>query len=133
MKTKYPFLALLAGACLTLFSACGEFLDELPDNRAELDSPEKIYKLLVSAYPDRTYVRMCEFSSDNVDDQGADDPNSWRILEQNAYWSDIVDADNESNSETWRVYYLCIEHANVLCALLPHDALLPALPPREGR
>ena len=102
MKTKYLFLALSAGAVATLFSACGEFLDELPDNRAELDSPEKIYKLLVSAYPDRTYVRMCEFSSDNVDDQGADDPNYWRILEQNAYWSDIVDADNENNSETWR-------------------------------
>lgn len=130
MKTKYPFLALLAGAALTLFSACGEFLDELPDNRAELDSPEKIYKLLVSAYPDRTYVRMCEFSSDNVDDQGADDPNSWRILEQNAYWSDIVDADNESNSETWRVYYLCIEHANVALEAIEKlgtpDELLPA-------
>ena len=112
MKTKYPFLALLAGACLTLFSACGEFLDELPDNRAELDSPEKIYKLLVSAYPDRTYVRMCEFSSDNVDDQGADDPNSWRILEQNAYCADIVDAANESNSAPWRVYCPRTKRAN---------------------
>ena len=130
MKTKYLFLALSAGAVATLFSACGEFLDELPDNRAELDSPEKIYKLLVSAYPDRTYVRMCEFSSDNVDDQGADDPNYWRILEQNAYWSDIVDADNESNSETWRSYYLSIEHANVALQAIEElgtpEELLPA-------
>ena len=51
---------IFAGAVLCSFAGCSKFLDELPDNRAELDTPEKIYKLLVSAYPDRTYVRMCE-------------------------------------------------------------------------
>ena len=130
MKTNLIFRTLLAGTCLAIFASCGKFLDELPDNRAELNTPEKVYKLLVSAYPDRSYVRMCEFASDNIDDQGPVNTDSWRILEQSAYWADVVDADNESNAETWRIYYLCIEHANVALQAIEQlgtpDELLPA-------
>lgn len=112
MKTYNLFRTLFACACLAVLSGCGEFLDELPDNRAELDTTDKIYKLLVSAYPARTYVRMCELSSDNIDDQGEDSPHSWRILEQISYWTDIVDAENESNQQIWEKYYSAISHAN---------------------
>ena len=43
---------LLGAGSLTL-AACNDFLDELPDNRTELDTPDKINRLLVSAYPSR--------------------------------------------------------------------------------
>ena len=91
----------IAGAVLLSSVSCSKFLDELPDNRAELDTADKIYKLLVSAYADRTYVRMCELASDNVDDQGEDNPDFSRLLYQNAYWDDMIDAENESNQNTW--------------------------------
>ena len=48
MKKYYIiFAALLAAA-----TSCEKFLDTMPDNRAKIDSQEKIQKLLVSAYPD---------------------------------------------------------------------------------
>ena len=57
MKKRDIFKLLFLSATMALCS-CNDFLDELPDNRAELDSAEKINKLLVSAYPSRSYV-MC--------------------------------------------------------------------------
>ena len=117
-------------AALCILAGCSEFLDELPDNRAELDTSEKIYKPLVSAYPDRTYVRMCEISSDNVDDQGEDDPNFSRLLLQNAYWNDMIDAENESNQNTWQQYYNAISNANTALEAIENlgtpEELLPA-------
>ena len=47
MKTKYLFLGL---AALSLAS-CDDYLDKLPDDRATLDTKEKITQLLTSAYP----------------------------------------------------------------------------------
>ena len=32
-------------------SSCGDFLDTVPDDRIELDSKDKVTKMLVSAYP----------------------------------------------------------------------------------
>ena len=38
------------------FASCDDFLDKMPDSRAELDTEEKVVKMLVSAYPDNTYT-----------------------------------------------------------------------------
>ena len=55
MKTKInhilPVLLLTAASGLTTVS-CNDFLDKTPDNRTELNTDQKIAKLLVSAYPD---------------------------------------------------------------------------------
>ena len=51
---------MLLGAGSLILAACNDFLDELPDNRTELDTPDKINRLLVSAYPSRSFTRMCE-------------------------------------------------------------------------
>ena len=32
------------------FSSCDEFLSEIPDNRTQIDTPEKISELLVTAF-----------------------------------------------------------------------------------
>ena len=55
-------------------TSCNEWLDVMPDNRAEVDTEEKVEKLLVSAYPENPYIVMAELSSDNVDDFGEDSP-----------------------------------------------------------
>ena len=46
-----PVLLLTAASGLTTVS-CNDFLDKTPDNRTELNTDQKIAKLLVSAYPD---------------------------------------------------------------------------------
>lgn len=54
MKTKInhilPVLLLTAASGLTTVS-CNDFLDKTPDNRTELNTDQKIAKLLVSAIP----------------------------------------------------------------------------------
>ena len=50
---KYIFglLTMTLGVALT---SCESFLDEVPDNRTEIDTPEKVQLLLVSGYPHST-------------------------------------------------------------------------------
>lgn len=105
------YVSLLIVAALTLGS-CNKFLDEMPDNRATLDSPEKIQKLLVSAYANRSYARMCEIASDNCDDLGPNNPHGNLLLYANSYWMDMNEADNDSNKNTWQQYYYTINVAN---------------------
>ena len=61
-----PIIALFLGLS---FTACNKFLDELPDARTELDTPEKIQELLTRAYPDALYADFCETMSDNAGDK----------------------------------------------------------------
>ena len=128
MKRIALYISVCAAAVLS--GGCNKFLDELPDNRAELDTPEKINKLLVSAYPTRSYVRMCELASDNYDDAGSTNPNGGQLLEQNSYWMDMTIADTDSNVNTWQEYYNAIGVANTALAAIeelgtPYE-LLPA-------
>lgn len=100
-------LSLLGG-----LTSCDKFLDTLPDNRTELNSTEKIQKLLVSAYASRTYVRFFEYASDNCELYSEGNKNTSRLIEQNYNWEPIEEADNESNVNTWQAYYNMIATAN---------------------
>ena len=68
MIRKYiilPFIAL--GICLT---SCNDFLDKLPDDRAEMNAQDKVTQLLVSAYIEHSPNFLFHMSSDDVDDNG---------------------------------------------------------------
>ncbi|GAL63377.1 RagB/SusD family nutrient uptake outer membrane protein [Algibacter lectus] len=123
---KILFQALL----LSLFVvSCNDFLDELPDNRAELDNATKIRKLLVSAYPESTHALYTELSSDNVDDAGTSNPYGERIDSQMAYWEDVTETSNDDPLGAWESAYLAIAHANQALAAIEElgtpDNLLP--------
>ena len=60
MKSK-SIAYLLVAAGLTLVS-CDDFLDKMPDDRAEINTAEKVTKLLVSAYPATTPYLMQEMA-----------------------------------------------------------------------
>ena len=110
MKLKYTLIALLTLA-LSLVS-CDKFLDVMPDNRTELDTQEKIRSLLVSAYPETDYLLVTEFSSDNVDNYGKDNPNTDRFVDQLYAWEDITESDNEDTENIWGSAYTAIAAAN---------------------
>ena len=57
-------IVLLAFASISLAS-CDSYLDKMPDNRAEVDSEDKIASLTTSAYPDHDYILLNEYMSDN--------------------------------------------------------------------
>ncbi len=113
-RIKILYFILLA---LLAFS-CDDFLDETPDNRAEVDSQIKIRKLLVSAYSDGNYALACELSSDNIEDTGESNPNTTRIYEQMANWQDVTEVDNDDINNVWENAYLAIANSNQALAAI---------------
>ncbi len=101
---------LIAGGCLFL-TGCNDFLDTLPDNRAEIDTEEKVKKLLVSAYPGNSEVFMFEYMSDNTDmyDWNLDYDN---FHEETFFWKDMTDRTNDSQYQIWNSCYKSIAAAN---------------------
>ncbi|MDR0695051.1 MAG: RagB/SusD family nutrient uptake outer membrane protein [Prevotellaceae bacterium] len=128
MKKKlYILLSLLA---VTGFS-CNDFLDEMPDNRAELDSFEKIRKLLVSAYPSHGYMMVTELSADNGDDH-ADNTNTDQFYDQVFYWQDVTAGHNETPAQIWSGCYGAIACANQALAAIEELGNSPEMQPLRG-
>ena len=112
MKRKNKlYIAIALGSALS-FSSCSEFLNEMPDNRAKLDTEDKIDKILVSAYPSTAYLVSAEMSSDNVDDYGVNNPYSERYLEQLFRWEEVTEGDDDSPKDVWEACYRAISSAN---------------------
>ena len=93
-------------------SSCNSYLDTMPDNRAEVDSADKVEKLLVSAYPTTGYLYICEVASDNTDMQGAKNPYYDQLTEDTYFWRDFTEANNESPKMIWERSYRAIASAN---------------------
>lgn len=110
MKNKNIFISTLALAFA--LTSCNEWLDVMPDNRAEVDTEEKVIKLLASAYPDKTYAVVAEYASDNMDDYGEDNPYTDRFSEQMYYWEDVTESDNDDPQGIWEAHYGAITNAN---------------------
>lgn len=106
---KYIKITLALLLIITL-SSCDEFLSEVPDNRTQIDTPDKISELLVNAYPDASYMDFAETMSDNVADAGLNNSNIKN--EQSYYWEmhDQTNVDSEANY--WDACYKAIAHAN---------------------
>lgn len=68
MKKVYYTICMLAALCVT--TSCDDFLDKMPDKRAEINSSQKISELLVSAYPNVDPMMIYEHRTDNVMDNG---------------------------------------------------------------
>ncbi|RRD01923.1 RagB/SusD family nutrient uptake outer membrane protein [Prevotella sp. OH937_COT-195] len=108
MKFKYLFLA---AAALLAFSSCDDYLDKLPDDRAELTTEEKITQLLVSAYPTCNISLIGETSSDNMGDNGR--AYSSDIMIDELYrFKDVDVTGNDSPYYIWNGYYRAVAVAN---------------------
>src|SRR5690606_18605466 len=118
MKRKNKLYIAIALVCGLSFSSCNKFLDEMPDNRAKLDTEDKIDKILVSAYPSTAYLVSAEFSSDNIDDYGINNPYNERDLEQLFRWNDVTEDTNDSPKQVWEARYKAISSANAALAAI---------------
>ena len=93
MKKIYYFVGIVVSALA--LASCDSYLDETPDNRTEVDTQDKIAKLLVSAYPSKNYQMMAEFASDNVDDNGSKYSAYNRFHTEAWEWRDVKENDDE--------------------------------------
>jgi len=110
MKNKiYQFFAM--GLGILAFSSCNEYLDKLPDDRADVNTIEKATKLNTSAYPQGSASLVLEMLSDNVLDYG--NQYSAAILCDELYrFKDVTDQGNDSPYYIWNRYYEAVATAN---------------------
>lgn len=96
-------------------TSCNDFLDQMPDNRAELDSVAKINAILTSAYPTTSHAWITEMYSDNVDQEANPTYTPFlKLDEEAALWKDITyfeDGGDDPNS-LWNACYMAAAHAN---------------------
>jgi tetratricopeptide (TPR) repeat protein len=106
----------------------------MPDNRTEVNTPDKITKLLTSAYAGNLFLVTSEMASDNFDDCGDTYPADGRAQEQMFYWKEITESSesNESVKDIWASYYLAIAHANQALQTIEEMGNPASLNPQRG-
>ena len=126
-KLKFiPALLLLVS-----ISSCDEFLSETPDNRTQIDTPEKISELLVNAYPDACYMEFAETMTDNVFDSG--DPGLFRVMNSENYnWEMNNSTGIDSQASYWNACYTAIAHANKALEAIEELGSPASLNPQKG-
>ena len=143
MKIKDIKTFLLAGVvCLSFaatLSSCESELDEVPDNRTEIDTPEKVQLLLVSAYPQATPAVMCELFGDNYVDNNVVRANAGlhrapdQEFHSEAYaWKDVTNystGTNDTPYQTWEQYYQGIAVCNHAIEAMRNMSANPATDP----
>jgi len=104
----------VAAALMLSFASCDSYLDEMPDNRAEVDSEEKIVSLLTSAYPQNgSYMLINETMSDNIDDMGERyEKYGDRFLVQAYSWDEMTEFNNDGVESLWATFYSAVASAN---------------------
>ncbi|RKW10353.1 MAG: RagB/SusD family nutrient uptake outer membrane protein [Capnocytophaga sp.] len=120
-------------AAFLALAGCNKQLDELPDNQVRIDSPEKVRKLLVNAYPLASGFILNEFSSDNIGDGGSLLKYESRFNGEIANWETI---NEYSNSEglyyVWQYHYQAINHANTALEAIDKLGNTPELQAARG-
>lgn len=111
-KKMKKYIKFIPSLLLVLIFSCDDVLSEVPDNRTEIDSAEKISELLVGAYPEAGYVSFIEPMSDNADDKGPAATSDVRINEEMYFWRDLNDDDEDTPTNYWNEAYGAIAHAN---------------------
>ena len=108
MKKLIIYLSTFSLLSLT---GCDKYLDTIPDNRTDINTPEKISELLVHAYPTANYSAFCELMSDNVSDNFVGSPRSL-IYGKPYLWEDVLQLDTDSPQNYWAACYASIAAAN---------------------
>jgi hypothetical protein len=91
-------------------SGCKKFLEHPPDNRTQLNTPEKVSQLLGTAYPHANYMAFCESISDNVGDKGIGLLANTNI--DPFFFRDISENQQDSPEFYWNACYTAIAAAN---------------------
>jgi hypothetical protein len=109
---SYRFFVLIP---FLVIAGCGNFLDENPDNRVELNTLEKCAQLLTNAYSGGGYT-FTEWMSDNV----SFTTGTQRLNEHNqSYkWEDITSVNQDTPTNFWTTTYEAIAQANEVLAVV---------------
>lgn len=122
MLAKRIILLLFTGILgISLFTSCNDFLDEVPDNRTEIDSKVKAQELLVSAYPKGAIETLGELMSDNVTDNGPLYGFYNRSIEEYYRWENVTPITQDTPYYIWNYCYNAIAAANHVLAYVERE------------
>jgi len=129
---KKTNIATVGLVLLLVFTSCNKYLEENPDNRAEINTVEKVAGLLVSAYPQRHYL-FTETASDNVEDKTA----ALALNQSQPYvdlyfWRDPSGSGNSTPAEYWNACYAAIAAANHALKAIEDNDLGAKADPYKG-
>lgn len=127
---KINILYTAIGAMLTM-SSCNNFLDKLPDDRAELNTEAKITSMMVSAYATHSPALIMEYCSDNETDNG---PlyDSYKSQEEAYHWKDITNEGNDDPKNVWQSNYGAVAAANQALQAIAEMGNPASLNPQRG-
>ena len=129
MNNKLYIAFLILSSCLVV--SCNDFLDEVPDNRTEVDTPEKITKLLVTGYPNTSYAFIAEMASDNTD--VLELAYEYIDLQRELFeWRDVSSVDFDTPFALWANNYDAIASANVALKAIEKLGDTEDLAPQKG-
>lgn len=103
---------IITGFLSIFLASCDKYLDVVPDNRAELDTQDKIRKLLVSGYSTASHYLVTEMSSDNVDDNGISYTPFITAEREAFYRLDFTETTQDTPHSMWQGFYHAIAVAN---------------------
>ena len=95
---------------LILATGCKDYLEQLPDQRTELNSPEKVAELVATAYPRANYITFLESMSDNAEDKALSSADL--INREPWFFHDIPDRNEDTPDFYWFAAYTAIAAAN---------------------
>lgn len=121
----------MAAAALT-FASCNDFLDEMPDSRAEIDTNDKVTLLLTTAYPSHNSIVVAEMASDNTMDNGSSFTIDDKVVEEAYLWKQFTTEGNDSPKSFWDACYLAVATANQALASIEEMGNPAALQPQRG-
>ncbi|WP_143307647.1 RagB/SusD family nutrient uptake outer membrane protein [Chitinophaga vietnamensis] len=108
MKRKFVYISALV--LLATAPGCKKYLEQVPDQRTDVNSPSKVAELLTSAYPRANYIPFLEAMSDNAQDKGVA-PND--IVNRESWkWNDVPYREEDSPDFYWQKAYAAIAAAN---------------------
>jgi starch-binding outer membrane protein, SusD/RagB family len=112
---KFPKYKIIICLLFTLTLSCDNYLSENPDNRVELNTPEKAAQLLTNAYTNAAYT-FTEWMSDNV----TYTTGTFLQPEHNQLyqWEDPTSVNQDTPANFWTATYDAIAHANEVLAVI---------------
>lgn len=113
MKLKnIIYTGTVVATLLASMTSCSDFLDKMPDNRTQMDTPSKVAGLLTTAYNTNSNLVMNELMSDNMDYMGPRNSFGDREGDMMYFWKEDKENGNDSPEDLWNKLNKCVGKAN---------------------
>ncbi len=132
MKINKLTYLILGGVLLLVSPSCKKYLDQTPDNRAEIDNVEKLSQLVATAYPSRDYLTFTEAASDNTEDKGVGIGTTTDAIDLPYAWQDVVGDGTNTSTAYWNACYEAIAAANQALESIEKENFGAAALPYKG-